>query len=109
MERVQMVNETAEQGSGRREVYELVVEEWGREAQIMMAIEECSELIKELTKLYRGDTVSQNVAEEVADAEIMMEQCRVMFGETNVESYKTQKVERLRARLEQSHDTEESE
>lgn len=95
----------SESDIGHREVYELAVEEWGREAQIMMAIEECSELIKELTKLYRGDTVSQNVAEGVADVEIMMEQCRVMFGETNVDSCKTQKVERLRARLERSQDT----
>lgn len=84
------------------DVYEQAVQEWGREAQIMMAIEECSELIKELTKLYRGDTVDQNVPEEVADVEIMMEQMRVLFGDKTVETYKRRKLDRLESRLEWS-------
>ena len=87
-----------------REVYEQAVEEWGREAQIMMAIEECSELIKELTKLYRGDTVDQNVAEEVADVEIMMEQMRILFGDKNVHKHKLRKLDRLNTRLEWSQE-----
>jgi len=88
------------------EIYEQAIAEWGREAQIMMAIEECSELIKELTKLYRGDTVDQNVAEEVADMEIMMHQMRVLFGDKNVHKYKLRKLDRLNSRLEWSQDME---
>lgn len=88
--------------SAKGEIYEQAIEEWGREAQLMMAIEECSELIKDLTKLYRGDTVDQNVAEEVADVEIMMRQLRVLFGEETVESYKQRKLDRLESRLERS-------
>jgi len=87
------------------EIYKQAVAEWGREAQIMMAIEECSELIKELTKLYRGDTVDQNVAEEVADVEIMMEQMHVLFGDKRVHKHKLQKLDRLNTRLEWSQDT----
>lgn len=39
------------------------VKKWGRDIQLILAIEEMSELTKELSKWFREDTSSQKVAE----------------------------------------------
>lgn len=64
----------------------------------MMAIEECSELIKVLSKRNRkqnGSTLLQ-VQEEIADVCIMMEQLKVIFCTENIEFVKQGKLERIK-------------
>lgn len=83
---------------------------YGLKAQSDLLIEEIAELTKALSKAFRiSDTSCQqpsnpiseeeavaNVAEEIADVEIMLEQVRYMFGISydNIEGIKEKKVKR---------------
>ncbi|ARE87744.1 hypothetical protein [Clostridium formicaceticum] len=85
----------------KKEVYKKALETWGQEAQITMVFEEMSELQKELCKALRGNKVTGNIAEEIADVEIMLEQMKLLFGiESLVRANKIYKLERLDERLE---------
>ena len=61
------------------EIYDKALEKFGMEAQILMCIEEMSELTKELCKNDRGVENSLKIAEELADVEIMLEQIALIF------------------------------
>lgn len=52
---------------------------YGADNQKIVAIEELSELQKEVAKDLRGQYNKWNVAEEIADCLIMIEQLRVMY------------------------------
>lgn len=78
-------------------IYQRALYLWGEQAQIRMAIEELGELIVELAKIGRnknGSTVGE-IAEEIVDVEIMMEQLRLIIGNDLVESEKRKKLARL--------------
>ena len=64
----------------RKEIYEKALRTWGTQAQIMMAIEEMSELTKELCKHFRGRPNGEEIVDELADVTIMVEQLRLIFG-----------------------------
>jgi len=81
-------------------VYRAAVEKWGVYDQIDMAIEECAELIVALKHCKRGRCGGVEVAEEIADVEIMLEQLRVVFGDAAVDTVKQRKIERLRELVE---------
>lgn len=73
---------------------------YGMNNQCVVAIEELSECQKEICKFLRGDGDIKHLAEEVADATIMLEQIRMIFGiEDLVEQFKMQKIKRLDERL----------
>lgn len=57
------------------------VQKFGKESQCRMMIEEMSELTKALCKLPRGGPV-ENVLEEMADVQIMLDQMKLLFGDT---------------------------
>lgn len=63
----------------RLKVYADALETFGPEVQLAVALEEKSELQKELCKALRGFTHPAQVAEEIADATIMLEQLRYIF------------------------------
>lgn len=82
-------------------IYKRALNLWGNAAQINMAIEELSELIVKLAKSDRrnnGATIDE-VAEEIADVEIMMAQLRILFGDEIVEKAKQKKLARLEERV----------
>ena len=79
------------------DVYQAAVENWGERVQIIVAIEEFSELTKALTKTLRGFDAKDSVAEEMADVEIMLGQLKVMFGD-NEEMFRA-KLDRLVGRI----------
>lgn len=84
----------------RKAVYEKALQTWGAQAQIMMAIEEMSELTKELCKHGRGRFNVEDIADEIADVTIMMEQLRLIFGvNDDVCAHMDYKVLRLQSRL----------
>lgn len=84
----------------RCEVYEAAVAKWGEEMQMLVAIEEMSEVVKALTKWLRGTGTKDDVAEEIADATIMLEQLRLIFGiNEEVCEAMDAKIERLRERM----------
>lgn len=77
------------------------IDTYGVDAQCKMAIEEMSELTKELCKYFRGADNDDYIAEEVADVRIMLDQLCIMFGiEIRAQRHRTEKLERLRRRLE---------
>ena len=75
-----------------------VVASWGRTAQEMMAVEECSELIKALCKIPRGGS-DEDVIDEIADVQIMIDQLKIIYGEPAVKAVEEKKLERLEKRL----------
>lgn len=83
-------------------IYEEALELWGVDAQIKITIEEMAELIVKLAKYGRNvNGVSKTeVAEEIADVEIMMKQMRLIFNSALVNEFIGQKLDRIRKRLE---------
>ena len=57
-----------------------VIETYGAEAQLNVAIEEFSELIKEICKHKRHMDNIKDIIEEMADCYIMLEQMKMIFG-----------------------------
>lgn len=82
------------------EVLQRALDTYGYDLQIMMVFEEMSELQKELCKYLRGKYSPANIAEEIADVEIMLEQMKMLFCCTDdVRNERRRKVERLKERL----------
>lgn len=83
------------------ELYKAAVQKFGERAQILVAIEEMSELTKALLKYIRHedfnqgdyDDIVESIAEERADVSIMLNQLAVIFGKN--EDAKTEKLEHL--------------
>ena len=70
------------------------------DGQVIVAIEELSELQKELTKHLRGKGDRCYIAEEMADVLIVVEQMRELFDITDLElqhiiDFKTNRTEQL--------------
>lgn len=87
----------------RAKVYAMALDKFGAGKQMVVAIEEMSEVQKEICKAIRGNVDLKHLAEEVADATIMLEQIRLMYGiNGEVCAVMDAKVERLRQKIEQS-------
>lgn len=82
------------------EVLQRALDTYGSRAQVVMVFEEVSELQKELCKYLRGKYSPANIAEEIADVEIMIEQMKMLFCcADDVRDVRRRKVERLKERL----------
>ena len=76
------------------------IDTYGKDAQLWMVIEEMSELAKEICKYQRGRDNREQIADEVADVTIMLEQVKMMFGISDaVERRIVAKVARLKRRI----------
>lgn len=83
-----------------KEIYRQALEKWGDNLQIAMVFEEMAELQKELCKSLRGKENRVEIAEEIADVEIMLGQMKLLFNiEEGVERHKQLKLQRLEGRL----------
>ncbi len=84
----------------KKEIYIQAIEKWGKAAQVTMVFEEMSELQKELCKNLRGKENGIEIAEEIADVEIMLDQMKIIFDiEEAVNRHKAVKVSRLKDRI----------
>lgn len=84
----------------RLQVYTNALIHFGKAAQLIVALEELSECQKEICKVMRGRTNLDNLAEEVADATIMLEQVREIFSINDLVCQKMdEKIQRLDDRL----------
>lgn len=82
------------------EICRAALETFGAGPQVMMAIEEMSELTKELCKNGRGQENTTHIAEEIADVEIMLCQMKMLFDcAGQVETFRRYKLERLAGRI----------
>lgn len=81
-------------------VCQRAVDTYGEEPQLIICMEEMAELTKELTKHLRGRDNLPQIAEEVADVEIMLEQVKLLFDLRDaVADAKEAKLLRLRERI----------
>ena len=84
----------------RAQVYANALVCYGEKTQMVMALEELSECQKEICKRLRGYSNDEHLAEEIADATIMLEQLRLFFGLNDLVCEKMDdKVRRLDALL----------
>lgn len=83
-----------------QEIYKNAIEKYGANHQMMMCIEEMSELTKELCKNMRGKNNRENIAEEIADVTIMLEQMKILFQcDIDVCWWMKEKLDRLERRI----------
>lgn len=93
----------ANEGVSGDEICRAALEAFGERAQVTMAIEEMSELTKELCKRCRGRENVEAIAEEIADVEIMLQQMAMLFDCTGqVETFRRYKLERLAGRIKEA-------
>lgn len=81
-------------------IYVKLIEKY-KDKQLIVAIEELSELQKELCKTLRGNINKENIIEELADVYIMLDQIKIYFSITSneVEEMIDKKIERTKERL----------
>ena len=72
----------------RERIFTAAIKKWGKELQCIVAIEELAELQQAVTKQIRHERVGQydaiatreHLAEEIADARLMIDQVEYMYG-----------------------------
>lgn len=91
-------------------IMQQAIKTYGVQAQCDVAVEEMAELTKAIMKLRRvaddyGKTqvALENLLEEIADVDIMIDQLKIMWGPKQVEEYRRKKLERLERRMEEQH------
>lgn len=82
-------------------VLKRALQTWGEQAQMMMVVEEMSELMKEILKNInrKKDNITE-IIEETADVEIMLAQLKENYQiAEKVEAYKADKIKMIEQRL----------
>ena len=82
-------------------IYEAAIAKYGESKQLVKAMEELAELQQSICRVFCDRGNEDNIIEEIADVEIMLEQVKMIFDipEEIIETVKMQKVERLEKRL----------
>lgn len=100
------MNETSDRTSRDERIMRQAIETYGVQAQCDVAIEEMAELTKAIMKIRRvaddyekTPAALDNLLEEIADMDIMIDQLKIMWGPKQVEEYRRKKLERLERRL----------
>lgn len=85
----------------QKEILQEAIKHYGAELQVNVAIEEMSELTKELCKSLRYKANRNNITEEIADVLIMIEQLKIIFqlSPAAIENVKEYKLLRLEKRI----------
>ena len=88
------------------EIIKSAIRKNGKAMQTVVAIEEMSELQKELTKYIRGMGNRENLKEEVADVLIMITQIQIMYGlpDDEIKDVVDFKINRLKERIARKND-----
>ena len=81
-------------------VYVKLIEKY-KDKQLIVAIEELSELQKELCKALRGKPNKENIIEELANVLIMLDQLKIYFKieDDEIRDIIDQKIKRTKERL----------
>lgn len=87
-------------------IYKQAIKTYGKKAQKLMAIEEMSELTKEICKDFRGKLDREHLIEEMADVTITIDQLIMMYeiSKEEIVSMCIRKINRLKERLEKQND-----
>lgn len=86
-----------------KEIYQRALRVWGKQPQMLQVVEEMSELTKEILKnVVRNKDNLNELVEEAADVEIMLEQLKYCYGiEKQVAEYKVGKLKVIEQRLDE--------
>lgn len=84
-----------------RKICEDAFNTFGSEAQFMMVVEECGELLNALAKYKRGRATEEELIEEVADVSIMMEELANHFNWNLYIEWREYKLLRLKKRIDE--------
>lgn len=86
-----------------------VIDKFGIDYQLAIVQEECAELIQAISKLNRAGSsdhpgrtakaAMNNLMEETADVQIMLDQIRIMYPSKAYDTIRTQKLARLEKRM----------
>lgn len=80
-----------------------IADHYGLNNQMMQTIEEMGELTQAIVKVFRNglDNERDNLIEELADVEIMIEQLDYLLGDNQIEKIKEYKINRQLSRIAQ--------
>lgn len=82
------------------DVLKEAIKRYGKEEQITVAIEELSELTKELCKAKRGIGHQDHIAEEIADVRIVLDELMIIYDNRHrVSNWYNAKLRRLADRI----------
>lgn len=86
--------------------YKQAIKTYGEHAQKLMAIEEMSELTKEICKDFRGQLDREHLIEELTDVTITIDQLIMMYEISSKEMRQMceRKMNRLKERMEKQND-----
>ncbi len=86
------------------DTFKKAIKTYGEKAQKLMAIEEMSELTKEICKDFRGKLDREHLIEELADVTITIDQLIMMYeiSGKEIQQMCERKMERLKERLERN-------
>lgn len=77
-----------------REVFRRTLQKHGPDHQQKVLVEEMAELTQAICKYWRGKAVYDNIAEEIADVSIMLDQMQLLFQcGGQVQAYRMKKVQ----------------
>lgn len=100
------MNGEYDRASSDERIMQQAIETYGVQAQCDVAIEEMAELTKAIVKIRRvaddyekTQAALDNLLEEIADVDIMVEQMKIVWGQKDVEEYRRKKLARLDRRL----------
>lgn len=84
-----------------QEIFNKAISTYGEKAQKLMAIEEMSELTKEICKDFRGKMDREHLIEEMADVTITIDQLMIMYeiSGDEIQQMRERKINRLKERL----------
>lgn len=81
------------------QIYKQLIKTFGPKHQILIAVEELSELQKELIKYLRNKDNQDHISEEMADVYIMLYQLRLIFkNDKKIDQYIKKKTKRTQQR-----------
>lgn len=88
------------------DTYKQAIDTYGVRAQKLMAIEEMSELTKEICKDFRGKLNREHLIEEMTDVLITMDQMMIMYeiSVNEIKQMREGKLERLKERMDKAND-----
>ena len=90
--------------SEQADILKKSIEHNGTETELVIIMEELSELIQQVSKKYRGKNYAMHLLEEMADVYICLEELKLIAGISNddIEAAMSVKFERIRNDIQKS-------
>ena len=90
--------------SEQADILKKSIEHNGTETELVIIMEELSELIQQVSKRYRGKNYAMHLLEEMADVYICLEELKLITGISNddIEAAMSVKFERIRNDIQKS-------